>query len=251
MKELFLHQENELQNQLEQIRTKFSHAGIKGANFESVFREFLNKYLPKRLSVGTGQVIDSESGISKQIDILISTEYHPGFSDLHAPNIFFIEGICGAGEIKTRLTTTELELAVKNCNSLKNLNPKPVESLYMRGNSPNKNTLPYFIFCMESDLSTDSIWKKLNENEPPGDLAKKIGPDIVFVQGKSILIDPRGFDKIYIEDQNGEVINSWTTLSAEQSGLYNFVILLLDAIPCVVHMQNFMRLYSNILRKKT
>lgn len=248
LKEIISQQEKEIETKLATIRSRFTHAGIKGESFENSIRELLEIYLPKRLSVGTGQIIDSDSNITKQIDIVITTEYHPGIPDSHSPNLFFIEGVAAVGEVKTRLTNTELDSAIKNCNSFKNLNSKPVQSIYMGSESADTPS-PYFIFAMESDLSIGTVAKKMAQLEPAGALESKVGPDLVFLKGKGIIIDPRGLKNIYVENDKGEKLTEWTILPLEESSLFDFVTLLISVIPFIQHMENFMRLYSNIKSK--
>ncbi len=248
LKEIINEEEKKLENRLQELRKKFTHRGIKGQEFESAFRELLSQYVPKRLSVGTGQVIDSESGITKQIDVVIATEFHPGIIDPHSANLFFIEGLCGAGEIKTRLTTTELDSAVANCQSFKALKAKPVKSIFIGSEGSFRLSSPYFIFSMESDLSSQSIFERLNKIEPPGTQNKKGGPDLVVVRGKTLLFDPRGQDQLFLENENGEKVQGWTQIP--ETGLFDFMMLLLNIVPQVHHMENFMRLYSSIRSKE-
>jgi hypothetical protein len=90
--------------QLEEIRAKYDHPGNKGSNAEQVLKEFLRAYLPASNRIGHGEVTDLSAARSRQVDVVITNEYHPFLNDLATPGIFFIEGVLCVGEVKSVLT---------------------------------------------------------------------------------------------------------------------------------------------------
>lgn len=97
-------QQERLLAALTEARAKFDHPGdIGSAGLESAFREFLEANLPRRLSVGQGEVIDGEGHISGQTDVLILDEDHPFRLDPKEPGLALIEGVAAAGELKSML----------------------------------------------------------------------------------------------------------------------------------------------------
>lgn len=80
--------EKQMLLKLEEIRKTFVHKVIKGGLVENEFRSFLSTYLPKRLSVGTGEVIDRSFNTSKQMDVVVVNEDHPFTFQRNDPAIF-------------------------------------------------------------------------------------------------------------------------------------------------------------------
>jgi hypothetical protein len=98
--------EQQMRAKLAEIRATLDHAGDKGQHMEEVFRAFLREYLPRRLEIGHGEVIDSFGNRSAQTDIVIATDDHPFTFSRGQAGLFFAEGVCGAGEAKTILDIT-------------------------------------------------------------------------------------------------------------------------------------------------
>jgi hypothetical protein len=48
----------QLRSEVDSINSLFQHQGVKGSGNESVLRELLTKFIPKRFGIGTGVVID-------------------------------------------------------------------------------------------------------------------------------------------------------------------------------------------------
>lgn len=72
MNEYFTMLSADLKSKSELIREYFKiHPGENGRNKEDILVEFLRNYLPKRYSIGTGFIFDSEKGRSNQTDIII------------------------------------------------------------------------------------------------------------------------------------------------------------------------------------
>jgi len=45
----------------DELRSTFTCAGDKGVKIEDIFRKFLREYLPRRLEVGVGEVVDTRT----------------------------------------------------------------------------------------------------------------------------------------------------------------------------------------------
>ena len=89
---------------LEEIRATYRHSGNKGTNAEQILREFLRYFLPTYHRVGHGEVIDQNGANSRQLDVIVTNEYHPFLNDLSTPSVFIIEGVSCAGEVKSDLS---------------------------------------------------------------------------------------------------------------------------------------------------
>jgi hypothetical protein len=94
--------EVQMRAKLAEIRATLDHAGSKGQRVEEdVFRTFLREYLPRRLEIGHGEVVDTLGARSPQTDVIIATEDHPFTFTRELPGLFFVEGVCAAAEVKT------------------------------------------------------------------------------------------------------------------------------------------------------
>src|SRR5712692_7857540 len=113
--------EDEMLARLEQARGAFAHAGDKGATVEEAMRTTLRKYLPAVIRVGQGEVIDTAARRSGQTDVLIASPEHPFTFPVDGPGLFLIEGVVAAGEVKSVLTSKELESALNASTKFKAL----------------------------------------------------------------------------------------------------------------------------------
>lgn len=84
----FKAQEKMLRAALDYARAMYEHRGNRGASVEVAFREFLGRHIPRNLTVGTGEVIDSYGSRSGQIDVVIANEDQPLVSPPHEPGLF-------------------------------------------------------------------------------------------------------------------------------------------------------------------
>ncbi len=114
-----------------------THGGVIGDTREFFVREVLRRFLPKSVTIGTGQIVDSDFGISKQIDIIISRNEYPVLTTLATSNVYLAESIIATIEIKSNLTggpKGTLWKALENCKSVKQRNIKT-----------NKTSVEYYL----------------------------------------------------------------------------------------------------------
>lgn len=67
----FKYIESQMKESLSKARARFAHSGDKGSTTEEAFRQFLREYLPRRLAVGHGEIIDLKGNRSAQTDVVI------------------------------------------------------------------------------------------------------------------------------------------------------------------------------------
>lgn len=100
------------------------HPGLVGAARETPARLQLERVLPGNIGVGSGIVIDSFGGVSKQQDIVIFERHLcPVFSINDTPEATFypVEGVLAVGEVKSSLDKSRLEDAYTKIQSVKSL----------------------------------------------------------------------------------------------------------------------------------
>lgn len=157
--------EAQMKARLDELRLTFGHAGDKGVTIEAVFRKFLREYLPRRLGIGLGEVVDSKEHWSNQTDIVIANEDHPLTFTQNLPGLFFVEGVCGAGEIKTILTSEELEKAIDNSFCFKQLEMELGHNTIICSSPSDTKRFykcpPYFLVALGSQLKLTTILEKI------------------------------------------------------------------------------------------
>ncbi|MFA1563236.1 MULTISPECIES: DUF6602 domain-containing protein [Aliivibrio] len=98
----------------------FEHQGVKGSVLEALITQLFEPLLPADIGVGTGQIIDSYSGIqSTQIDIILyDKSILPPILIDQRLGIFPIESVLYTIEVKTTLNATELKVAHDSAGKL-------------------------------------------------------------------------------------------------------------------------------------
>lgn len=103
----------------------FTHMGDRGTFREGIISEFLRPFLPECYGLGSGEVFSADGTQSAQIDIVL---YDAIFSTVLFRNadkqLFPAESVFGSIEVKSRLDSDGLRIAVDNVASLKRL-PRP------------------------------------------------------------------------------------------------------------------------------
>ncbi|MEU1408530.1 DUF6602 domain-containing protein [Streptomyces sp. NPDC005728] len=189
--------EKRLAAALEESRSSFKHAGLRGDVVEFAFRDFLDQHLPRHFTVGTGEVLDLSDQTSSQTDVVVANIDQPFRSGLHEPGVFLIEGVAAAGEIKSALTIKDLDDSLKKGALFKRLrNRHTAGELLTAGESDLARfheCPPYFLFAFESVVATETLMKKLNEAplvsgpDGAGPLLRPL--DGVFVLGRGSAVD--------------------------------------------------------------
>ncbi|WP_368524843.1 DUF6602 domain-containing protein [Enterobacter asburiae] len=152
----------------------FTHQGVKGSVLEILVSQLFRPLLPADIGMGTGQIIDSYTGImSGQIDIILYDKaiLPPIVFDANT-GLFPIESVLYTIEVKTTLNSTELTTAHESAKSvrhnfsyrpgLKDINDKEMNHTIEKAIS--------VVFALNSDLKKDGIseaerYKKIFKNE--------------------------------------------------------------------------------------
>jgi|ERR1051325_6213999 hypothetical protein len=192
----------EMKSRFEKIRATVSHRGLKGQANEEILREWLESYLPDSVSICTGEVIDSNGGRSKQVDVIaFDTATTPRYFTSGDINILPIESVYSIFEVKAYLNKQETENAFENMLAVKSLQKAAyfpttvttVKSVY--GQPTQRWPIQFFIFAFESDeLDTvlDHV-QRLNSTQP---IEKRI--DAVCILDKGLIVNngPDGLQPI-------------------------------------------------------
>ncbi|WP_271104431.1 DUF6602 domain-containing protein [Pseudomonas tohonis] len=99
------------------------HSTVLGDARESFIRDVLKRFLPSNISIGSGQIVDSEGGISRQIDLIIYRNDFPTLRTFGSADVYLIEGVVATVEVKSQLNEKTLFEALENGKSVRNLRP--------------------------------------------------------------------------------------------------------------------------------
>jgi len=130
-----------------QLQAEIPHAGERGKQRELTIKKFLEKYLPKKYSVGTGHRIDKKSQISNQCDIVIYDSHNfPALYVEENYQVFPIEAVLGTIEIKSKLSSKTIKECVSNIASIRKLsNSNSVVCSFFAYTSEYKKNPAYMI----------------------------------------------------------------------------------------------------------
>lgn len=213
LKDMISNAEVQMKLKLEQARTKFTHPGDKGTLAEDSFRKFLGEYLPRRLEVGNGEIIDSNGLRSRQTDVVITNEDHPLTFTPDLPGLFFIEGVNGAGEVKATLTSTELENALNNSYCFKQLEMNINGTMYTTNPSDRNRFLkcpPWFLIAFESQLTLSTTYNKIIEFVESNKIESDRLVDGVFILNRGWIINfGDGKGSFQLKTPEGDSVEGW------------------------------------------
>ena len=181
--------------------------GIRGDAAEIPFRRFLKEHLPRQFEVGHGEVIDLQGKLSKQLDVVITNGAQP-FSPTDEGDLLIMEAVHAAGEVKTKLTTTELTDAIKKAKSLAALTAVRLETDQVFTNDEDRwrwvdQRPPFFVFAYSTDVKIATLLRGL----------KDAPVDAVFVLGRGAAIDyGEGAGNLQLGGADGNNVTGWAWL---------------------------------------
>ena len=110
-----------LNSEYEESKSVLSHPGAIGVIREEIIRNILESFLPPSIQIGTGQIIDSTSNLSNQVDIVLARGTAPAFRFKGNITAFLYETVYATIEIKSMLYRDKLIEALDNSRSVKEL----------------------------------------------------------------------------------------------------------------------------------
>jgi hypothetical protein len=224
---------------LDEIRATFAHAGDKGTSAEDSFREFLREYLPRRLAVGHGEIVDLKGERSRQTDVVIVSEDHPFTFTPDLPGLFFIEGVCGAGEVKTTLTASELGKALESSCQFKRLEPQPAAGMVHSNPSDLERFYkcpPWFLVAFESQLTLAAIAERTKQFTRDEGLEPTRLLDAVFVLGRGWVINfGDGKGSFQLRTAKGQSATGWVDKESD-CVLFDLLAWLSSVMPRMIRL---------------
>jgi hypothetical protein len=161
--------EQKLVLSLAEARDTTSHSGDKGANVEAETRAVLQQYLPNTFGISHGKVYDEYGDESAQADVVVTNADHPFSYPQDKAGAFIIEGVAAVGEVKSVLTTDELERCINAGAQFKRLRQtfqngdnvrSPLTHALLKETA---GTPPFFVIAFENKIADDTLLERLRD----------------------------------------------------------------------------------------
>lgn len=206
---------------------------MKGDAVEDATRSFLETHLPRRFGVGQGEVIDRFGKRTSQLDVVVLNDDQPLNYEPEQPGVFLAEGVSAIGEVKSKLTRSELEDIVKKGRRVRELSiavQKGEITMVNPSDEPRfRRSFPYFAVAMETTMSTESILEALRDVAPvpdyePGEAEPGLAPlDGLFVLGTGAFLNlGNGQGEIFMEQSDGSRIKGWSEVTGDTALVWMF-----------------------------
>lgn len=150
------------------IRTSFNNSTNKGTGFEVVLRNLIATYTPATNFVTHGEIIDTFSNQSGQVDIAVVQDFHPRGHKDGRPNILLYDLVTIIGEAKTFLDTTQLETTITNSENFLEFKRHSENNNMLSGGFYNKGdeqkTPPYFLIALSTNISYTTLAERISNS---------------------------------------------------------------------------------------
>ncbi|PXF29962.1 hypothetical protein WH50_17740 [Pokkaliibacter plantistimulans] len=141
----FSAEQSSLTAKISLANTSITHSGKMGEVNEQHFIEFLRRHLPRRYSVDSAIVIDSQGSVSDQIDIVIyDNQYTPILLGQHGHHFVPAEAVYGVIEVKPQIDKSTIEYAGGKAASVRKLHRTTAEIPHAGGKFAPKEPFPIF-----------------------------------------------------------------------------------------------------------
>jgi hypothetical protein len=165
MLELFKNMQTQMASTLELGREFITHNGEMGEAAEESWRQWLQKYLPRRYCIDKAIIVDCNGNTSDQIDIVIYDGQYSYFVFRHEQVIYVpAESVYAVIEIKQELNKSNLAYAGKKAASVRKLSRTSAEIPFVGGIYRPKPLHK----ILAGIITIESVWK-----DPLGDSLKK------------------------------------------------------------------------------
>jgi hypothetical protein len=232
--------------QSEVLTAVLPHAGERGSNDEERCRAFLASVLPHRYGIGSGFVVSSTPGISRQQDVIIYDHFlnSPLYQELSA-GVFPIEMVYATIEVKGRLQSRDINSSLASIGEVRRLSHQcwyefphrtdlPGRWALVGNDNPIKRPPRAFIFAYDTTYTSALNLKKALEHE----LNKPLGAHL-----HGIVVVSKDWFAFQRVPKTGE---SARVDMFEDNALLRFVNSMLDSLKSVIVREAAMGPYLNI-----
>ena len=98
------------------------HPGEFGIYREAIVRDFLHSFLPQRLAIDTGFIVNSLGDVSRQIDLVIyDPSLTPPLESQNRQKFFPVETVIAAGEVRSNVDRAQFKDALIRLSEIKQI----------------------------------------------------------------------------------------------------------------------------------
>lgn len=228
-----------------QIPANAGHMLHRGTPREAFIKQFLEGHISNRVSIGTGEIIDSNSqprDPRNQFDIVIYRNDYPRIDLGGGINAFLAESVIATIEVKSLLNEAELDVAITNASRAKKLQRNLIRSFSAGYHPPG--ILSFVVsYAGPANISTAYGWLKrseqtqnLNSNRLPPTGAERASVlseslEGIFCLGLgSIIFDNSPLGLFDDETRASNPDNKFTVLSQETGNILWLFLLITQAV---------------------
>lgn len=175
----FIHSYKEASRNLffDQDESRLIHAGEFGRFREAASKDFIRFFIPRRLEIGTGFLMNHVGEVSTQVDLVVYDKNEtPLVQDIENQYFYPVETVCAVGEVKSVLSKDDLKKALNKLSRVKSLRDRvaetntqiikanPTRGLVEKFDPVNKDAdrLFSFLICEKLNFNLGNITNELN-----------------------------------------------------------------------------------------
>jgi len=233
------------------VTSQFTHRGLRGHSRESTLNEFLREYLPKKVGIGTGEIVSVNGQVSAQQDVVLYDSINcPTLYNGGGIQIFPSEGVFSVISVKSTLDSTQLADCVSNISSVKQL---PKTEYFPQGGVIHDVTNIYgaeydhfptlgFVFAYDS-INLETLKNNLEEINRQQSIPVDKRIDMICVLRKGIIYNMRSGPIV----QGTPSPDSVLCYSESEDSLLFFYLLLMQLMTQAQTRPIKLNLYANQL----
>ncbi len=148
-------------------QSKLIHPGEFGTYRETIVKDFISLFVPKRYAIESGFIINANGDVSTQCDLVIyDVQSTPSMQSLQNQKFFPVETVLAVGEVKSDIQSrSSLSTALHKLAKVKKMREEVKEALCIRREREGDyDPLNYpfdqvftFLICQKLDFSLDYI----------------------------------------------------------------------------------------------
>ena len=172
-------------------RNKLLHPGEFGTYRENICDELIKFSIPSKYNTGKGFLINSFDEVSTQCDIVVyDFNSTPLIENDSKVRFFPVESVVAIGEIKSKLTTTNLCEAIVKLSEIKKMKKIPHERVFcinddkhtkFEPNTQCHDTIFTFLICEEIErFNSNTVFEKINQSYVSSNIEYAFRHNIIF-----------------------------------------------------------------------
>lgn len=192
-----------MQIDFDEARAALDHSSLKGDAFEESFRGFLRRYLPKKLDILQGTIIDAQGNTTRQLDVIITDAAStPIFYESGNTRVVPAEMVYAVIEVKANLDIAELKRSLENMASVRALSKTAyqpggvfVTELSLYGKNFTIWPTNYYIFAIDS-APLDNLCAFLRDYYNQHNLPPENRIDSICVLNRGMIVNQDAYGNI-------------------------------------------------------